>query len=275
MQAIYEAAREHKCVNISYNLFFPCIRRLPCQRKPRADWKKVLANLWSRQRITKNHQKDPRWSWAGSQIGTSDNKFKFMVNGIKPLEPPDSLCLKAAEGWFELGNLKESVEEFGKIELEFRYHPDVLDFQTKFFLKVKNWETCIEVSTALIQLETKSPTPYIRRSFALHELKRTQEAFDQLLTAASMFSSWLVNYNLACYCAQLGKLDDAQKWYKIALGINEGAVTKIASTDPDLKPFWESPASDFLMQTKTSLLANKSSINIKEAGVVMPNRQRF
>jgi hypothetical protein len=29
-----------------------------------ADWKIILANLWSRQRITKNHEKGPRWSWA-------------------------------------------------------------------------------------------------------------------------------------------------------------------------------------------------------------------
>jgi hypothetical protein len=34
-----------------------------------ADWEKVLADLWSRQRITKNHQKGPRWSSARNEIG--------------------------------------------------------------------------------------------------------------------------------------------------------------------------------------------------------------
>ena len=41
-----------------------------CAReKPRDANKKVLANLWSRQRITKNHQKGPRWSWVRSYMG--------------------------------------------------------------------------------------------------------------------------------------------------------------------------------------------------------------
>jgi hypothetical protein len=42
----------------------------PCAKeKPIADLKNVLANLWSRKRITKNHQKGPRWSWARNQMG--------------------------------------------------------------------------------------------------------------------------------------------------------------------------------------------------------------
>jgi hypothetical protein len=42
----------------------------PCaNKKPMADFKKVLANLWGRQRITKNHQKGSRWSWARNHMG--------------------------------------------------------------------------------------------------------------------------------------------------------------------------------------------------------------
>jgi hypothetical protein len=38
------------------------------REKPRDARKKVLANRWSRKRITKNHQKGPRWSWARNQM---------------------------------------------------------------------------------------------------------------------------------------------------------------------------------------------------------------
>jgi len=40
------------------------------------------------------------------------------------------------------------------------------------------------------------------KQLALHELKRTQEAFDLLLPAADKFPApWTIPYNLACYCA--------------------------------------------------------------------------
>ena len=106
-----------------------------------------------------------------------------MAEGVKTLEPPDSLHLQAAEGWLDLGNPKEAVEEFGKITESSRLNPDVLKFQVRFFIVVKNWETCLEVATALTALEPLPLRIYIYRSYALHNLKRTQEAYDLLYPA--------------------------------------------------------------------------------------------
>jgi hypothetical protein len=50
-----------------------------------------------------------------------------MENRIKPLEPPDSLHLEAAEGWLELGNHLEANEELENITPQMRVHPDVLE----------------------------------------------------------------------------------------------------------------------------------------------------
>jgi len=162
-----------------------------------------------------------------------------LPDGNKTLGMPDCFHLQAAFGWLELGNRKEAAAEAEKIAEDLRTHPDVLAFLAKFFLEVKDWKTCIEVSTALIEQETKSATAYIYRSYALHCLKRTQEAYSLLLPAVAMFPSWLVPYNLACYCSQLGKLNEAQDWFRKALCTNREAVLKIASDDPDLKPLWK------------------------------------
>lgn len=32
---------------------------------------------------------------------------------------------------------------------------------------------------------------------------------------------WLIPYNLACYCAQLGQLDECKDWFKKAMAIDE------------------------------------------------------
>jgi hypothetical protein len=75
----------------------------------------------------------------------------------------------------------------------------------------------------------------------LHELKRTQEAFDQLLLVADRFSQvWTIPYNLACYCAQLGRLDQCEEWFRKAMAIDEHTVKRQAIDDPDLKPLWDS-----------------------------------
>ena len=75
----------------------------------------------------------------------------------------------------------------------------------------------------------------------MHELRRTQEALDQLLPGVTKFKDiYVIPYNLACYCAQLGRLDECQTWFKRAMAIDEHAVKRVALDDPDLKPLWDS-----------------------------------
>jgi Flp pilus assembly protein TadD len=74
----------------------------------------------------------------------------------------------------------------------------------------------------------------------LHELERIQEALDILLPVAEQFSSdWNVPYNLACYCAQLGRFDEAQDWFRRAKAVDEESVEQSAVYDPDLQPLWD------------------------------------
>jgi Flp pilus assembly protein TadD len=91
-----------------------------------------------------------------------------------------------------------------------------------------------------VTVEPKNDYAWIGRSYALHELKRTQDAYDLLLPAKRKFpKNWTVPYNLACYCAQLNRLDEAEKWLKKSMAINEKAVKTMAIDDPDLKPLWD------------------------------------
>ena len=49
-----------------------------------------------------------------------------------------------------------------------------------------------------------------------------------------------IAYNLACYCAQLGRLEQSREWFKKALAIDEKSASAGAIFDPDLKPLLDS-----------------------------------
>lgn len=49
----------------------------------------------------------------------------------------------------------------------------------------------------------------------------------------------MLPYNLACYCAQLGEIDESEKRFKRAMAIDQKTVQVNAIDDPDLEPLWE------------------------------------
>jgi tetratricopeptide (TPR) repeat protein len=162
----------------------------------------------------------------------------------------DKRHLEAAQGWLELGNDREANEALEQITPQLRAHPDVLEVRWQIYAKGKKWEACVDIAAAIIKLAPDRPDAWIHRSFALHELKRTQEAFDHLLPVADRFPKmWTIPYNLACYCAQLGRLDECQAWFKKAMAIEEQTVKRVAIDDPDLKPLWDSMSTTIWKRT--------------------------
>ena len=91
--------------------------------------------------------------------------------------------------------------------------PDVLEVRWLIYQKVENWELCKDIGTALVKLAPERITGWIDRFlFALHEMKRTQEAYDALKPALDTFKKeQLVWYNMACYACVLGNKDEARE----------------------------------------------------------------
>jgi len=62
-----------------------------------------------------------------------------------------------------------------------------------------------------------------------------------LLPVAEEFQkSWIIPYNLACYCWQLRQSEEAKEWFKKAMAVDEHIVKREAIDDHDLKPLWNS-----------------------------------
>jgi len=160
---------------------------------------------------------------------------------MKPLDPPDSFHVLAASGWVDLGNSAEAQLELEKVAPEWQKHPVVLQTKWLVYADQKQWEQAMRAAIELVETEPNEPLGWVHQSYALHELRRTSEARDQLLRVIDRFpGNATMRYNLACYECQLGNLDQARTWLEQAYRAGERAeMQAMALKDVDLKPLWE------------------------------------
>ena len=155
-----------------------------------------------------------------------------------PLAPRDRIVLEAANGWLMLGNAAEAMAEFDQISAPGRQSAEALTTLWEIHAQQRKWDAAIAAADSLIAKAKDQPDGYIKRAYALHELRRSQEAWETLHPVSSQFGdNWLIPYNLACYAAQLGRPEDALKWFRKAVRVgDERELRTMALKDPDLEP---------------------------------------
>jgi len=160
---------------------------------------------------------------------------------LKTLPPPDCHYLSSAIGWAGLGNFEEAEAELELISKEHRRTKEILSLLWDMKGKNGRWDQAVEIAEELIVVEPEDPEGWIYRSFSLHELHRTREAWENLVRVANRFSDcWTIPYNLACYACQLDQLEDARNWILRAMiieGVEE--IRRRSADDPDLTPLAE------------------------------------
>jgi tetratricopeptide (TPR) repeat protein len=160
------------------------------------------------------------------------------------LEPPDTYHLRAAEGWLELGNTLEAGEEIARITPARLDHPDVLEMRWEICAVGRRWEPALEIAQRLVEIAPERSSGWLHRAYAMRRAPGggLQKAWDALRPAFEKFSKVsLISFNLACYAAQLGRLDDAWEWLHKAMEA-EGDVETIkgrALVDADLAALWD------------------------------------
>jgi predicted Zn-dependent protease len=146
--------------------------------------------------------------------------------------------LEAAQGWLGLRNWREASAELANIPAALQSHPDVLQVRWAIHAAAKEWESAVEVAEAFRQAKPHSPFGFVHLAYALHEMKRTQEAQDVLLPVLDKFrDEFIIRYNLACYACQLGDGEGAWRWLEKSMALTDpDEVKKMALNDPDLEP---------------------------------------
>ena len=167
-----------------------------------------------------------------------------MAKRIKPLQPPDSIHLDAAEGWLGLGNQVEAFEELEQISPQLRVHPDVLELRWQIYAKEKKWEACVDIARAITKLVPSESKAWIHLAYSTRQVNGggLEAAIEVLLPGVKNIpKNPLICFYLACYAAQLNRLVESKNWWDKALDIakRNGMFNKIrlmALDDPDLEP---------------------------------------
>jgi predicted Zn-dependent protease len=146
--------------------------------------------------------------------------------------------LEAAQGWLGLRNWPEAKAEIANIPSALQCHPDVLQVRWAIHAAVKEWELAAHIADSFRQAKPESPFGFVHLAYALHEMKRTQEAQDVLLPVLDKFpDEFIIRYNLACYACQLGDGEGAWRWLEKSVALTDPEeVKQMAMNDPDLEP---------------------------------------
>jgi len=156
---------------------------------------------------------------------------------VSVLHFPDLHHVRAAEGWLALGAHDEAAAELRKLTAAGQGHPDVLSLRWQLAANQHRWEAALDVARLLLKVAVDRPEGWIYQSYSLHELRRTDEAWDALLPAFERFpKNGTIPYNLACYACQLGDLGVAREWIQRAIKIRgKEEIQAMAADDSDLE----------------------------------------
>ena len=144
----------------------------------------------------------------------------------------------------ELGNAREATAELMEIAAEYQEHPDVLEVRWRILADLKRWEAALDVTRMLLARAPDRLTGWILQAYALRRVQGggLEQARMALLPAVKQFPKEnIVPFNLACYAAQLGQLQEAWDWLQQAMKVagNIENIKKRALAEEDLQPLWE------------------------------------
>ena len=147
-------------------------------------------------------------------------------------------------GWLELGNHIEASEEFKLIAPALQVHPDVLEIRWEICAMAKEWEVCVNIASAIVELAPDRPFGWIGRAYSLRRVEggSLMAAFMTLLPVADKFPAEpMIPFGLSCYTCQMGRLEDARVWLDRAFAVAGMTGTRkilkhMALEEPDLEP---------------------------------------
>ena len=162
---------------------------------------------------------------------------------LAQLQHPDPMHLEAAAGWIQLGDYNSANDELEKIRAEWRAHPDVLDLRWLIYAHNKQWDACLDIASAIVKIASDRVWGWVHKAYSLRRATGggIEKAKTVLLEAAKLFpDDDIIQYNLACYCAQLGQPDAAQEHLDKSCELGDAKQIKLmALDDDDLKPLWD------------------------------------
>ena len=161
-----------------------------------------------------------------------------------PLSPEERQALlkhlNAVQGYLHLGMEMDAWNELENIPAEQRGRPEVLKIRADVSRSMKKWELVVEITNHLAKIEPNDPRHPVNLAAATRKIEGEQDAADILEQARSTFpNDAVLAYNLACYRAVLGRVDEAKKLLAEAVRL-DSSLRPHSLDDPDLAVLWDS-----------------------------------
>ncbi len=141
----------------------------------------------------------------------------------------------AAQGYYELQMLEESLEQLDSLPFTAQLRYDVLEMRVLVLMKARRWREGLAASEKLCAISADAPIGFIHMAFCLHELGLTQQAKEALLDGPpALVNEATYHYNLACYECALGNIETARSYLAASVKMDKN-LRDYAKADPDLK----------------------------------------
>lgn len=143
--------------------------------------------------------------------------------------------LLAAQGYIELEMPAEAMRELDSLPSADQDRAEVLHVRLFILMRAREWNKAMDVCDRLRRLDPNDTTGFIHGAFCLHELGETEQAKKLLLSGpAELLREATYFYNMGCYDAVLGNIDEAHHSLEISFKMDD-KFREIAKYDPDLK----------------------------------------
>lgn len=143
--------------------------------------------------------------------------------------------LTAVEGYLELG--MHALAWDALVKIDDRYHDAVpfLRIRADVCRAMEKWDIVAEVTRQLAKHEPGNVQHAVKMAEAVREIEGAQAAGDLLDAAKEKYPpNGVLLYNLACYRATSGRIDEARSLLSEALAL-DASLRLHSLQDPDLK----------------------------------------
>jgi tetratricopeptide (TPR) repeat protein len=142
--------------------------------------------------------------------------------------------LERATGYLELGLYSEVLEELSQLPDPLLLSEAALGLRVEVARQKEHWEDMLIASQTFVTQHPENAGAWVAQAFAARRAHSIDSAEKILLEARPHFpKEAIIPFNLGCYAALLGRLDDARQLVLKAISMDPDCLA-LARQDPDL-----------------------------------------
>lgn len=142
--------------------------------------------------------------------------------------------MNAAEGYLQLEMPDDAMAELEKLPAAVRLGLHAAELELAAEMMRKQWNSGAIIAKVLCQRKPTKKSYFLHAAYCLHETGDTLAAKNVLMRGPkSLMKDGLFHYNMGCYAAALGDLEEAKR-YVLASFELDPELRKTAEDDEDL-----------------------------------------